>query len=475
MDAIEKLEQIIKTKIIENIKFYGNHNIFLLDIKEICNNNNIDFYDVCKTIGNVDYISSKYKKYSYLLVALQVYIMFRNENKEHDNRFYDKFAEMTGINTFELQNIIIPTIQKDIWEKFYRDMKDQNIHVNECEDRKGPYQYVIYPKSQTYYTIGKIKTILEKNFSPYHEYTKVDIKSIINKENILDKNDFECALEQVYTYYKIHGISEYNNNGSIINKEDKESKKSKFKNKEIIGLIYNHDNSKPIIYKENDDEKTEININDMIKIFNYKDILLFRKINSWQYEYSKYYYLKDKENIEYAVIISKRYYDENIRNIIEINNNYYFIPKLEGKIKEKILRINEENNIDDGKHEIIFKGGIKVGRRKWIQGYGPKVANKEIVYINGEKEYNNYLTKCRSGKYEVRTKYDRATVEIVDETINKLDYNGWEIDKDKIVPSSEKYNMKGLKIDIENKISYAKKILYSYSGYNIFKGREFNG
>lgn len=472
MSEIDRLEKLIKSEIDNNIKLYNNHNIYLIDIKEICNKNNIDFNEVCIDISNI-YDRNKYKEYKYLLVTLQVYVMIRNENKEIDYKFYEKLSEFTGIDKDELQNKIIPLIQKDIWKSFFNDMEKQNIYVNVCEDRQGPYQYVIYPKSQIYYTIGIIKKII-KNFSPYHEYNKVDITHIIKKENILDENDFKCAVEQVYTYYKIHGIIEDNDNENITNKEDKENKVTKFKNNEIIGLIYNQDNSKPIIYKENDNEKTEIDINDIIKNFDNKDILLFRKINSWQYEYSKYYYLKDKENIEYAVIISKRYYDENTRSIIKINNSYYFIPKLEGKIKEKILRINEENNIDDSKNEIIFKGGIKIGKRQWLKGYGPKIANNESIFINGEKVKNDYLTTCKSGIYTIRTKYDMEKIEIVEETINKLDYNGWEIDKDKIIASSEKYNMKGLKINIENKISYAKKILYSYSGYNIFKGREFN-
>lgn len=157
MGDIEKLEKLIQDEINKNIKLYGSHNVYLIDIKKICNNNKLDFEDICITIGDVDYICRKYYKYYYLLVTLQIYVLIRNENEEIDNRFYDKFAEITGIYKDDLQNKIIPAIQKVIWAKFYKDMKAKYININEWQDRKGAHRYVMFPKSQVVYRIGQIK------------------------------------------------------------------------------------------------------------------------------------------------------------------------------------------------------------------------------------------------------------------------------------------------------------------------------
>lgn len=73
MGDIEKLEKLIQDEINKNIKLYGSHNVYLIDIKKICNNNKLDFEDIYTTIGDVDYICRKYYKYYYLLVTLQIY------------------------------------------------------------------------------------------------------------------------------------------------------------------------------------------------------------------------------------------------------------------------------------------------------------------------------------------------------------------------------------------------------------------
>lgn len=460
MHTCEILNEKIKNEIFNNIQKYGTHNIFLIDIEEICNNNRIQLKEVFKTIENdINY----YMEYIYILVIIQVYILVNNEYEAIDNRFYEKLSEYTGIEKDKLEKDIIPMVQEKIWNFFYKEIKKKNIRINECKERTGPHRYVNYPKSQIYYTIGKIKATLGKKCSPYHEYTKNDFKKIINREGIIDDNDYECAVEQVYTYYKIHGIPEYSGDKKNNNIENK-----KYKDKETVILIYNHDNEKPILYIENNSGEKEIESNEIKKYFKNNDILLFRKKNSWQYEYSKYYYMQDE--LEYGAIISKRYYEDYELDIIKINNEYYFIPILQGKIKEIILRINDEYNINDKQNQIIFQDGIKIGRRKWLQGYGPKIINKDLVFINGKKVHHDYLRTCKSGTYTVRTKYDMEIVEIIDEYINMLDYNGWKIDKDKIIPSSENYNIKGMKLLIEDETNYAKNVYETYSGFNVFKG-----
>ena len=69
MYDIERLEKSIKDEINKNIKLYNNHNIYLIDIKEICDKQKLDFDDICTTIGNVDYICREYKNTSSLITA----------------------------------------------------------------------------------------------------------------------------------------------------------------------------------------------------------------------------------------------------------------------------------------------------------------------------------------------------------------------------------------------------------------------
>lgn len=469
MDDIEKLENLIKDEINKNIKLYGNHNIYLIDIKEICDKHNLDFDDICTTIGDVDYICRKYKHYSYLLVTLQVYALIRNENEEIDNRFYDKFAEITNIYIDDLQKNIVPAIQKDIWEKFYKDMKAQNIYVNEWQDRKGAHRYVMFPKSQVVYRIGQIKDILQ-SLSPYHEYTKQEIRNIIETDNQLqDTNEVECGTEQVYAYYKIHGIVE---DVEKVDRKQEKNQKEIYKKIETIKLLYNKFQPKPIILIEDEKKREEINVNQLIGKIKENNIIFFRKINHWEYEYSKYFYDEDYE--EYAVILSKRFYNDLVDNGIKLDDKYYFIPSISDKLKQLIHR-NDENNIrKDKNNKIIISGGLKVGRNKWIQGYGPEIICNDNIYINGEKQSSNYLKTCKSGEYIIRTKYDITTVEIIKEYVNQEEYYGWKIDKEIIIPSSEDYNIKGMDILIEdnenNTDNYANKVFNTYSGFNLFKG-----
>lgn len=463
MYDIERLEKSIKDEINKNIKLYNNHNIYLIDIKEICDKQKLDFDDICTTIGNVDYICREYKNYSYLLVTLQVYALIRNENEEIDNRFYNKLSEITEIHIDDLQKNIVPVIQKDIWEKFYKDMKNQNIYVNEWKDRKGTYRYVMYPKSQIIYRIGQIKKILQ-SLSPYHEYTKQDIKKILKKDSITSNdNEIECGTEQVYAYYKIHGISE--------EIEIKIEKNTKEINKKIerIKLLYNEFEKKPIIYLEDEEKREEININQLIGKVKEKNVILFRKINNWEYEYSKYFYNEDYE--EYAVIISKRFYNGVRDNGIEINEKYYFAQSLSIKLQALIYR-NDENNvvIYDKSEQIVINGGLKVVRNKWIQGYGPTIKTNDKIYVNGEEQPLNYLKICNSGEYIIRTKNETIKIEIIDECINEEEYYGWEIGKEKIIPKSKNFNIKGMDILIEDKENYAKNVFNTYSGFNVFEG-----
>ena len=467
MDDIEKLEKLIKDEINNNIKLYNNHNIYLTDIKEICDKHNLDFDDICTTIGNVDYICREYKNYSYLLVTLQVYALIKNENEEIDNRFYDKLSEITAINKDDLQTKIVPAIQKKIWKNFYKDMKEQNIYVNEWQDRKGAHRYVMFPKSQVVYRIGQIKKILQ-TLSPYHEYTKQELKNIIEKQ-LQDKNEVKCGTEQVYAYYKIHGISE-----EIEIKVENKEKNTRENNKTIerIKLLYNRFEKKPVIYIENDENIEEININQLIGKVKANNIILFRKINNWEYEYSKYFYDEDCE--EYGAICSIRYKESLGDNSIKIDEKYYFMPVISIKLQTLIYRNNEDNVVYDKNEKIIISGGLKVGRNKWIQGYGPGIICNDEIYINGEKQSSNYLKTCTSGEHIIRTKYDMTTIEIIKEYVNQKEYYGWKIDKEIIIPSSEDYNIKGMDILIENKENdtenYAKKVFNTYSGFNLFKG-----
>lgn len=467
MDDIEKLEKIIKDEINKNIKLYNNHNIYLINIKGICDKHNLDFDDICTTIGNVDYICREYKNYSYLLVTLQVYALIKNENEEIDNRFYDKLSEITAINKDDLQTKIVPAIQKKIWKNFYKDMKEQNIYVNEWQDRKGAHRYVMFPKSQVVYRIGQIKKILQ-TLSPYHEYTKQELKNIIEKQ-LQDKNEVKCGTEQVYAYYKIHGISE-----EIEIKVENKEKNTRENNKTIerIKLLYNRFEKKPVIYIENDENIEEININQLIGKVKANNIILFRKINNWEYEYSKYFYDEDCE--EYGAICSIRYKESLGDNSIKIDEKYYFMPVISIKLQTLIYRNNEDNVVYDKNEKIIISGGLKVGRNKWIQGYGPGIICNDEIYINGEKQSSNYLKTCTSGEYIIRTKYDMTTIEIIKEYVNQKEYYGWKIDKEIIIPSSEDYNIKGMDILIENKENdtenYAKKVFNTYSGFNLFRG-----
>lgn len=469
MDDIEKLEKLIKDEINKNIKLYNNHNIYLINIKEICDKHNLDFEDICISIGNVDYICRKYKNYSYLLVTLQVYVLIRNENKEIDNRFYEKLSEITGINKDDLQNKIIPAIQQGIWAKFYKDMKTQNLNINEWQDRKGSHRYVMFPKSQVVYRIGQIKQILQ-TLSPYHEYTKQEIRNIIEKDNQLqDTNEIECGVEQVYAYYKIHGIPE---EVEQVEKKQEYYKKETYKKLEIIKLLYNKFQPKPIILIEDEKNREEISVIQLVGKIKENNIIFFRKINHWEYEYSKYFYDEDYE--EYAVILSKRFYNDLRDNGIQLDDKYYFIQSISDKLKELIHR-NDENNVrKDKNYKIIISGGLKIGRNKWIQGYGPEIICNDDIYINGEKQSSNYLKTCKSGEYIIRTKYDMITIEIIKEYVNQEEYYGWKIDKEIIIPSIEDYNMKGMDILIEDKENntenYAKKVFNTYSGFNLFKG-----
>lgn len=467
MDDIEKLEKIIKDEINKNIKLYNNHNIYLINIKGICDKHNLDFDDICTTIGNVDYICREYKNYSYLLVTLQVYALIRNENEEIDNRFYDKLSEITAINKDDLQTKIVPAIQKKIWKNFYKDMKEQNIYVNEWQDRKGAHRYVMFPKSQVVYRIGQIKKILQ-TLSPYHEYTKQELKNIIEKQ-LQDKNEVKCGTEQVYAYYKIHGISE-----EIEIKVENKEKNTRENNKTIerIKLLYNRFEKKPVIYIENDENIEEININQLIGKVKANNIILFRKINNWEYEYSKYFYDEDCE--EYGAICSIRYKESLGDNSIKIDEKYYFMPVISIKLQTLIYRNNEDNVVYDTNEKIIISGGLKVGRNKWIQGYGPEIICNDEIYINGEKQSSNYLKTCTSGEYIIRTKYDMTTIEIIKEYVNQKEYHGWKIDKEIIIPSSDDYNIKGMDILTEDKENdaenYVKKVFNTYSGFNLFKG-----
>lgn len=469
MHDIDKLEDLIKKEINNNIKLYGNHNIYLIDIKKICNNHNLDFEDICISIGNIDYKNKKHKNYCYLLVTLQVYVLIRNENKDIDNRFYDKFAEITNIYIDDLQKNIVPAIQKDIWATFYKDMKAQNIYVNEWQDRKGAHRYVMFPKSQVVYRIGQIKKILH-SLSPYHEYTKQEIRNIIEKDNQLqDTNEVECGTEQVYAYYKIHGIVE---NVEKVDRKQEKNQKEIYKKIETIKLLYNKFQPKPIILIEDEEKREEINVNQLIGKIKENNIIFFRKINHWEYEYSKYFYDEDCE--EYGAICSIRYKESLGDNSIKIDEKYYFMPVISIKLQTLIYRNNEDNVVYDKNEKIIISCGLKVGRNKWIQGYGPEIICNDEIYINGEKQSSNYLKICKSGEYIIRTKYDIATVEIIKEYVNQEEYYGWKIDKEIIMPSSDDYNIKGMDILIEdnenNTENYTKKVFNTYSGFNLFKG-----
>ena len=196
---------------------------------------------------------------------------------------------------------------------------------------------------------------------------------------------------------------------------------------------------------------------------------MFRKINNWEYEYSKYFYNEDYE--EYAVIISKRFYNGVRDNGIEINEKYYFAQSLSIKLQALIYR-NDENNvvIYDKSEQIVINGGLKVVRNKWIQGYGPTIKTNDKIYVNGEEQPLNYLKICNSGEYIIRTKNETIKIEIIDECINEEEYYGWEIGKEKIIPKSKNFNIKGMDILIEDKENYAKNVFNTYSGFNVFEG-----
>lgn len=465
MDDIIKLEKLLREEIQKNIKIYGNHNIYLIDIKEICNNNDIDFKEICTLIGDSEYILSKYKELYYLLVTLQVYVLIRNENEELDNRFYDKFSEITGIDTKILQQKIIPKIQKNIWDNFYNDMKKQNIYVNEWKYRKGAYKFVMYPKSQVVYSIGQIKKILE-NLSKYHEYVKDEIKRFVEKDNKLeDMNDVECGTEQVYTYYKIHGIPEKRE--IKVNIKEKEEKEINRKI-ERIKLLYSEFDEIPRICIESEDDK-EIDVNQLIDKVKEREIIFFKNINLFEYEYNKYFYEEDSE--KYVAICPVRYIDLIKNNSIQINEKYFFVPSVSIELQNRVKRSSENDIVMSGKNkQIIVYGGLKVGINRWIQGHGPVIITDDEVYINGEKQPVDYLETCKSGKYIIRTKYDNINIEIVDEYISEEEFDGWEINKEKIIPSSKDYNIKGIDILMEDEINYAKNIFYTYSGLNMFNG-----
>lgn len=151
------------------------------------------------------------------------------------------------------------------------------------------------------------------------------------------------------------------------------------------------------------------------------------------------------------------------------------MPVISIKLQTLIYRNNEDNVVMyDKNKKIITSGGLKVGRNKWIQGYGPEIICNDDIYINGEKQSSNYLKTCKSGEYIIRTKYDMITIEIIKEHVNQEEYYGWKIDKEIIIPSSEDYNIKGMDILIEDKENdtenYTKKVFNTYSGFNLFKG-----
>lgn len=117
MHTCEILNEKIKNEIFNNIQKYGTHNIFLIDIEEICNNNRIQLKEVFKTIENdINY----YMEYIYILVIIQVYILVNNEYEAIDNRFYEKLSEYTGIEKDKLEKDIIPMVQEKIWDFFIK-------------------------------------------------------------------------------------------------------------------------------------------------------------------------------------------------------------------------------------------------------------------------------------------------------------------------------------------------------------------
>lgn len=83
--------------------------------------------------------------------------------------------------------------------------------------------------------------------------------------------------------------------------------------------MYNQFEAKPVVYIENDENTEEIDVNQLIGKVKANNIILFRKINNWEYEYSKYFYDEDCE--EYGAICSIRYKESLGDNSIKIDEN----------------------------------------------------------------------------------------------------------------------------------------------------------
>jgi hypothetical protein len=339
------------------------------------------------------------------------------------------------MNDLNIKNQDIIYIIHNDWEGFCY-LKHDKIYRKDIENEYG------------YYTINYNRLNINWNNWDPEDFFNININSII----YYSKNIYE----KIYKQYLIIEKS-----GEII-------------------LIYNQDTKifniwNKIILK-NDENKINY-INDLVNLYDKKNIFLFKNkdLDKNDYIYFKYEdYSNGIINIDYNYIILNFYKDEkNIKKYKNINNNTYcetnIINNFIAKIDIKELYPNKY---------IFNKNSMKFYNINNLYDIGFYKIITDIIYMNWSNKLNTYDEKSTQIKKFTNINYINQyntynDIEIINPNKiiinNKILFSNISLCKKKIILSSIHYkyniwNLNNLKISIKNS-KILKKIIYDNDDY----------
>lgn len=330
-----------------------------------------------------------------------------------ESRIRDKFLEISGVpdviqlNSFFSEDVSGEPVQDVIWRKLKAVLEVRGILIElRRKQRKGPYRYIRYPKSQVVLNRDDLK-----EYKPFFESLHEKVNG-----NPMSFSDFEKEL------YKMKQSFVRVNNRNLVRTEIKE--------KIRLRQIFNHYNSeswisdelKKRIYERNTQSYTLILDNDNVFVLDARNkecspLTVLERSNN------KYCFFQKHEVFSDEFILVK-HLEYNREYIILYRNLYMFrdwssgmeIPYDESlPIGFRYVSYKESESIEprdfatyfDVKHKPIQLGGLRIGRKNvFLENVGPIIADEGYsVYLSGKRiDYNP--KNCKRGEYRVRVKRD---------------------------------------------------------------------
>ncbi len=345
---------------------------------------------------------------SFGLIALQGIAAFKmHDNNERGRNPYK--VHLQNLLEIENENIIQQLFegekeeradQEIIWENLRAYFYSLDLILEIPEARTGPGRYIQYPLSQALLNSEDLKYITPIFKKLTNEDTRlikdVDfIKEI--KQEIEHGNDFltrhaqrlfnDSKIEDEILYKQILSFY-YNWDGIIHFKEKQESKSENKRTNDRLLLTLDEDEWKTYLQSE-DEEYTEIELGSILQYHSHKNskgkrkyVILFTPVEHYdeEFEESNYLYIGKEAIIcldrNRALFIFNDLQKLNAEKLFESTNICIYKLHISESIKFVSSRIWEWVKLSPPQ---LLSGGLKLGRKKWMQGAGP-IANNTLEY-----------------------------------------------------------------------------------------------